>query len=89
MAHQEMGAGQVVVEHVQGGFKGGVQGEGGDLVGEAGVGWFLGGADEVCGVEEGRGESVEGGHCGLLLLLLLLAFEFFSDGGIFLSFILD
>lgn len=69
MAHEEVRAGQVVVEDVQGGFEGGVEGEGGDLRGEWWVEGFVWGEGEGCGCEEVGGDFLVGlqrwGHgCG-------------------------
>lgn len=54
-----MGAGEVVVEDVESGFEGGVEGEGGDGCCEGGGGGF-GGWEERSG--EGEDVGVEGGE---------------------------
>jgi len=59
VANEEMGAGEVIVEDVEGGFKGRVQGKGGDCCGEGLRGWFRGWSK---GWREGQDVSVQSGE---------------------------
>jgi len=59
VANEEMGAGEVIVEDVEGGFKGRVQGKGGDCCGEGWRGWFRGWSK---GWREGQDVSVQRGE---------------------------
>ena len=64
MADQEVRRGQVVVEDVEGGLEGGVQGQVGYLGGEGGRGGFGGGCEGGWESEEVRVEGGEGGVGG-------------------------